>query len=223
MKGGRRHSHNCRSRSRSSSHVMPKTYYSYRIAHRGYKPSSLSTSTTRAYSSPSLAAPPPSGDTLALTMLMLPTLHNLLSQVLAPPFLHTAVLLTPAGELVSAASEPSRPKDDIRIIVGLSGEVWQETREQGYGMVDSELGRIIVLPVDEFSSGPEQPFSDEHQPLMLLALNATDAVEWEELDNKGKTLAGHIAKPLSKFRELIVSSKPSRSTTVTTSPAPVRS
>ncbi|KAJ3509699.1 hypothetical protein NLJ89_g5082 [Agrocybe chaxingu] len=153
-------------------------------------------------------------------MLMLPTLHNLLSQVLAPPYLHTAVLLTPAGELVSAASEPSRPKDEIRIIVGLSGEVWQETREQGCGMVDSELGRIIVLPVDEFSSGHEQPFSDEHQPLMLLALNAMDTVEWEELDSKGKTLAGHIAKPLSKFRELIVTSKPSRSTTVTTSPAP---
>ena len=78
---------------------------------------------------------------LVTTMLMLSMLHSLLSQVLTPPLLHTAVLLTPAGELVSAASEPSRPKDEIRIIVGLSGEVWQETREQGYGMVDSEVRR----------------------------------------------------------------------------------
>lgn len=70
---------------------------------------------------------------------MLPALHSLLVQVLSPPQLHTAVLLTLSGELVSFASEPVRPKDDIRIIAGLCGELWQETREQGYGMVDSEV------------------------------------------------------------------------------------
>ncbi|KDR85618.1 hypothetical protein GALMADRAFT_234587 [Galerina marginata CBS 339.88] len=155
-------------------------------------------------------------------MLMLSTLHTLLSQVLSSPNLHTAVLLTPSGELVSSASEPARPKDEVRIIVGLCGEVWQETREQGCGMVDSELGRIIVLPVDEFEDGPEQVFSEEHQPLMLLALNATDAVEWDELQSKGKALATHLAKPLSKFRELMTVPKPSPSTTAATSPAPPR-
>lgn len=41
-----------------------------------------------------------------------------------------------------------------------------------------------MLPVDELKSEAEQFFSEEHQPLMLLALNATDAVEWEELDNR---------------------------------------
>jgi hypothetical protein len=78
-------------------------------------------------------------------MLMLSILHNLLSQVLAPPHLHTAVLFTTSGELVSATSEPIRPKDEIRIIVGLSGEVWQETKEQGYGMVDSEVRSVLHL------------------------------------------------------------------------------
>ena len=75
-------------------------------------------------------------------MLMLPILHSLLSQVLAP-HLHTAVLFTTSGELLSATSEPIRPKDEIRIIVGLSGEVWQETKEQGYGMVDSEVRSVL--------------------------------------------------------------------------------
>jgi hypothetical protein len=72
-------------------------------------------------------------------MLVLSTLHNLLSQIVSPGKLHTAVLLTPAGELVSAASKPQRPKDEVRVIVGLGGEVWRETRDQGIGMVDSEV------------------------------------------------------------------------------------
>ena len=47
-----------------------------------------------------------------------------------------------------------------------------------------QLGRIIVLPVDEVNTNREQVFSQAHQPFLLLALNATDAVEWEELDSK---------------------------------------
>jgi hypothetical protein len=150
-----------------------------------------------------------------LDMLVLSTLHNLLSQVLFLPHLHTAVLLTPAGQLVSVATDPARPKDEIRIIVGLAGEVWQETREQGFGMVDSEvirdisywsmvdwrryiqkLGRILVLPVDDAPEAlpppqtqpqpqPSQALEEEdHQPLMLLALNSTTAVDWDELQTK---------------------------------------
>jgi hypothetical protein len=72
-------------------------------------------------------------------VLMLSTLHNLLTQLLDLPELHTAILLTPEGQLISVASDPSRAKDKARIIAGLSGEVWQETREQGYGMVESEV------------------------------------------------------------------------------------
>lgn len=72
-------------------------------------------------------------------MLSLSALHDLLSQVLSLPDLHTAILITCSGQLVSVACDPLRPKDEIRVVVGLSGEVWQETREQGYGMVDSEV------------------------------------------------------------------------------------
>jgi hypothetical protein len=79
----------------------------------------------------------------AFKMLMLSIFQSLLSQVLAPPHLHTAVLFTTSGELVSATSEPLRPKDEIRIVVGLSGEVWQETKEQEYGMVDCEVGSVL--------------------------------------------------------------------------------
>ncbi|THH19376.1 hypothetical protein EW146_g1786 [Bondarzewia mesenterica] len=124
-------------------------------------------------------------------MLVLSTLHKLLSQVLSLPDLHTAVLLTPEGQLVSCASDPSRCKDQIRVVVGLSGEVWQETGDQGIGMVDSELGRIIVLPVETPASSASEATSSgtegekpRVEPLMLVALNATNAVQWDELQSK---------------------------------------
>ena len=77
-------------------------------------------------------------------MLMLSMLHSLLSQVLSPPNIHTALLFTPPGELVSVASQPTRSKDDIVVLVGVSAEVWQETREQGFGMVDSEVCTLLI-------------------------------------------------------------------------------
>lgn len=89
--------------------------------------------------------------------------------------------------------------------MGLSGEVWHETREEGVGMVDSELGRIVVLPVDD--KIPD-PLPEDYQPLMLLSLNSTTDVEWEELKSKGRVLASHLAKPLSKFREHLAVVKP---------------
>ena len=90
-------------------------------------------------------------------MLNLSSLNKLLSHVLVPPTLHTAILFTASGDLVSYASVTSpagrgageggkgldsirpRPKDDIRVLVGLASEVWAETREYGEGMVDSEV------------------------------------------------------------------------------------
>lgn len=77
-------------------------------------------------------------------VLVLSTLHNLLAQLLSLPELHTAVLLTPEGQLISVASDPSRRKDQARIVAGVSGEVWQETREQGYGMVESEVCAFLA-------------------------------------------------------------------------------
>lgn len=72
-------------------------------------------------------------------MLNLANLRNLLLQVLALPELHTVALFTPEGQLVSFAADPLRPKDNVRVIVGLGGEVWKETKQQGIGMVDSEV------------------------------------------------------------------------------------
>ncbi|KAJ6474607.1 hypothetical protein C8R47DRAFT_1143748 [Mycena vitilis] len=155
-------------------------------------------------------------------MLVLSRLQDSLSAVLSPPSLHTAVLLTPSGQLVSFSSYPSRCKDEIRVIAGLSGEVWQETQEQGSGMVDSELGRIVVLPVDEPPELLPQPLPDDYQPLMLLVLNSTDAVEWEDLQTKGKALASQIAKPLSKFRQHLTVRKPPPMPSAVTSPARAR-
>ncbi|KAK2461497.1 hypothetical protein APHAL10511_005960 [Amanita phalloides] len=139
-------------------------------------------------------------------MLVLSTLHQLLSQFLSHPHLHTAVLLTPAGELVSSACCYERPKDDIRVLVGLSGEIWRETRHRGFGMVDSEMGRIAVAPVDttEEDGSPPGFQSLDPQPVLLVALNATDDVDWGELHARSKTLGGLLGKPLRKYREALV-------------------
>lgn len=155
-------------------------------------------------------------------MLVLSTLHNLLAQILSLPDLHTALLLTPEGQLVSFAAETSRPKDEILVVVGLSGEVWRETRGQGFGMVDSEvishvlnsedrganpassdqLGRILVLPVEE-TEVAQGPNGSDRQPLMLLALNSTDSVEWDDLQTKVKYPRSFAAGNISyiRFRE----------------------
>ena len=79
-------------------------------------------------------------------MLNLSNLRSLLLQVLSLPSLHTAVLFTPEGHLVSYASDPSRPKDEVRVVVGLSGDIWQETKEHGIGMVESEVRFSSIRP-----------------------------------------------------------------------------
>ncbi|KAF5374968.1 hypothetical protein D9758_000504 [Tetrapyrgos nigripes] len=141
-------------------------------------------------------------------MLALSTLHTLLSQVLSLPDLHTAILHTPGGHLVSYASDPSRSKDDIHLVVGVSWRIWQDTQGQGYLTNEGELGRVIVLPIDEPEEELPQPLSEDHQPLMLLTLNATDSVDWEELRIKGTALATHFAKTLCRFRAHLTAPKP---------------
>lgn len=133
-------------------------------------------------------------------MLVLRSLHNYLSQILSPPAIHTALLITPEGALVSYACrtenenegttptiapvelagdglspnstesetiEPRshspnsavsqmlaalhgqggqvRSKDEIRIVAGLSAEVWAETRvtEGEEATVESEVGVVL--------------------------------------------------------------------------------
>src|SRR5258708_26866756 len=78
-------------------------------------------------------------------MLVLAALHGLLSQVISSPGLHTAALLTPNGQLVSYACDSTRSKDDVRLVVGLSSEIWLEVADQGIGMVDSEVSSSLSL------------------------------------------------------------------------------
>jgi hypothetical protein len=61
-------------------------------------------------------------------MLVLSTLHKLLSQALSPE-LPIAALLTPFGQLVACAYSHGRTKDDVRVVAGLAGEVWAEVRD----------------------------------------------------------------------------------------------
>jgi hypothetical protein len=79
-------------------------------------------------------------------MLNLTNLRVLLSQILSPAVLHTAVLFTPEGQLVSFASDPPRSKDEIRVAIGLSVETWRETKRHGIGMVDSEVRESVYNP-----------------------------------------------------------------------------
>lgn len=84
-------------------------------------------------------------------MLVLSSLPKLLQRALAPPDLHTAVLFTSAGALVAFASSPiqdtgaPRPKDDVRVLVGLAGEIWAESRTEGEGVADSEVRSFLSL------------------------------------------------------------------------------
>ena len=81
--------------------------------------------------------------TVPRVMLNLTNLRVLLTQILSPSTLHTAVLFTPEGQLVSFVADPPRSKDEIRVIVGLGGEIWQETKDHGVGMVDSEVSNCV--------------------------------------------------------------------------------
>ncbi|KAF9490751.1 hypothetical protein BDN71DRAFT_154937 [Pleurotus eryngii] len=133
-----------------------------------------------------------------------------------------------------AVSRGSRSKDDIRVLVGLGSELWGETKGAGVGMVDSELGRIVVVPILGLPSAPSAsasalpstaptpptdsptPTDDTiaekkdapDAPLMLLALNGTDDVSWDKMRSKAKSLATHLAPPLSKYREYLVVAHP---------------
>jgi len=114
---------------------------------------------------------------------------------------------------VSYASDPSRPKDEIRVVVGISGEIWQEMKQQGIGMVDSELGRILVLPVlplNETSSSGKEAESGEGAPVMLVALNSSEIVEWEELRIKAKELVYHLEKPVNQLRGRLTTARVSQ-------------
>jgi hypothetical protein len=73
-------------------------------------------------------------------MLNLTNLRLLLAQALTQGGVQTAALFTPEGQLVSFASQPPRSKDEVRVLVGLSSEIWQESKDHGLGLAESEVG-----------------------------------------------------------------------------------
>ncbi len=134
-------------------------------------------------------------------MLNLANLRSRLLQVLSLPSLHTAVLFTPEGHLVSYASDPTRSKDEVRVVVGLSGDIWQETKEQAIGMVESEvcnscifplptsvliphkqLGRLLVTSIEP--PAPKANSGEAEAPILLLVLNGDNSVSWKEMERK---------------------------------------
>jgi len=135
-------------------------------------------------------------------MLVLSSLNKLLGQVLSPPGIHTVVLFTTNGELLSFASaNPDYSKDDVLVLVGLGTEIWSETREDGEGMVDSEeLGRVVVHPIASDVSQLQLP-----EPLVLVALNGNDKVEWGQMQLKAKSLAKHLVGPLAQLKGKLTS------------------
>jgi hypothetical protein len=77
-------------------------------------------------------------------MLKLSALHNLLKQVLSQPYLHTSVLLTLEGRLVSTAHDPARSKDEIKVVVGLCAEAWKDAKGQEESvMLDSDVNSFF--------------------------------------------------------------------------------
>ncbi|PAV22678.1 terpenoid [Pyrrhoderma noxium] len=156
-------------------------------------------------------------------MLVLSSFNKLLSHVLAPPTLHTAVIFSPSGELIAFESSRARPKDDVRVLVGVASDIWAETRDDGEGMVESELGKIYVLPITPSTSEREgregRPSSKEPEnPVLLIALNATDDAQWGELQRKGQGLAAHISKPLQQLLGRLQPETTSHTNTTPTSP-----
>ena len=77
-------------------------------------------------------------------MLVLSKVSELLSQIVSADEVHTAILLTPNGDLVSFVSHEVKPKDDIRVLCGLCSEIWTETKRDGVGMVDSEVCLVLM-------------------------------------------------------------------------------
>ncbi|KAK7686554.1 hypothetical protein QCA50_010154 [Cerrena zonata] len=137
-------------------------------------------------------------------MLDLPNLRTVLVRLLEPPLVHTAALFTVTGQLVSFVSDPPRPKDEVRVLVGLGSEIWQETKEQGFGTVDSELGRILVMPIDKVPPPNQQDAENtkdkKEEPLLLLVLNAEKSVSWSDLTAKGQELVEYMEAPVTKLR-----------------------
>ena len=70
-------------------------------------------------------------------MLVLPTLHTYLSQLLSPPSIHTALLLTPEGALVSYASQTTAENSSGAVLTHGSQSGFNSPTVSGAGGIPS--------------------------------------------------------------------------------------
>ncbi|KAG8857438.1 hypothetical protein FRB96_005737 [Tulasnella sp. 330] len=150
-------------------------------------------------------------------MLVLATLSALLAQLVTPS-LHTAILSTPQGHLVAFACEDMPASEDrLRILVGLSSELWRDDDEterddEGYadrqqesseednddqvGMLECELGRLLVLPIYGQSLEKTPADVNEPQPVLLLSLNGVIDEPWGLMHTKARAMNTYLQEPL---------------------------
>jgi hypothetical protein len=85
------------------------------------------------------------------------------------------------------------------MVAGLGAEVWAETREEGEGMIESELGRMLVLAVEDGGV----PGVEGTEPLLLLAVNGTLEADWDTMRVKARKLATFLAPSVNKHRGMM--------------------
>ncbi|KAG9010312.1 hypothetical protein FRB94_010662 [Tulasnella sp. JGI-2019a] len=171
-------------------------------------------------------------------MLVLSTLSSLLAQLVTPS-LHTAILSTPQGHLVAFACDDIPVSEDrLRILVGLTSELWRdddtgsveeeeeisadrqhdpsseevENSDDQVGMLECELGRLLVLPIYALSPENKTPSeTSEPQPVLLLSLNGVIDEPWGLMHTKARAVNKYLQDPLRTVGDrLIPSSSPSR-------------
>lgn len=153
-------------------------------------------------------------------MLVLSTFRRLLSQVLTgSDDLHTAVLATLTGNLVSYASEKEiQPtKSEIRTIIGLACEIWGEDEKEDSVMAETDVCqtfqairiRLNVYPLQKSGKFFVQtirptnpPSTPKEAPLLLLCLSASEGTSWQEISGRVSPL-GPLKKKQS-FTNLLL-------------------
>lgn len=103
-------------------------------------------------------------------MLVPSALKATLETVLSPADVRICVLLTSKSRLLSYASYPQSTEDLVKVLVSLAAEAWREARkdsafheagglskEDQIVMVESELGRVVVMPIYASSSSNVSP------------------------------------------------------------------
>jgi len=113
----------------------------------------------------------PKRTTFCTKMLLVPSaLKATLERVVSPADVRTCVLLTSKSRLLSYASHPQYAEDLVKVLVSLAAGAWREAqrdktfheegglaKEDQIVMMESELGRVVVMPIYAPSSSDVSP------------------------------------------------------------------